>query len=88
MHTSEEPIRSKDVEKPKPKSEYVKRITLATKNVEFPKPIAMNLILEKDITPPKEEYNELKDLDETQNVSRLAKTYANTYVDAAENLNR
>ena len=48
----------------------------------------MNLILEKDITPPKEEYNELKDLDETQNVSRLAKTYANTYVDAAENLNR
>ena len=32
--------------------------------------------------------SKLKDVDETQNVSRLAKTYANTYVDAAENLNR
>ena len=56
--------------------------------LEFTKPITIQQILDSDITPSKEEYNRLKDLDDTQNVSKTSSSIAKGYTSAAEFLNR
>ena len=50
--------------------------------------ITIKKLLEKNVTPSKEEYNELKDLDKAQNVDKQCVSIAKKYVDAAESLNR
>ena len=60
----------------------------SSKGFEFTRPIAIERILKMDIPPSKEEYNRLKDLDQTQNVSKFATSIANCYVEGAESLNR
>ena len=56
--------------------------------VGFTKPIIIQQILDSDITPSKEEYNRLKDLDDTQNVSKTSSNIAKGSTSAAEILNR
>ena len=56
--------------------------------LEFTKPITIQQILDSDITPSKEEYNRLKDLDDKQNVSKTSSSIAKGYTSAAEFLNR
>ena len=57
--------------------------------VGFTKPtITIEQFLHSDVTPTKEEYNHLKNLDETQNVSKNSTKIANGYIAAAESLNR
>ena len=56
--------------------------------VGFTKPLTIQQILDSDITPSKEEYNRLKDLDDTQNVSKTSSSVAKGYTSAAEILNR
>ena len=63
-------------------------MTISKKSLEFPRPITVKNLLEKDITPSKEEYNELKDLDKAKNVDKQSTIIAKKYVDAAESLNR
>ena len=55
----------------------------------FTKPtINIEQFLHSEVTPTKEEYNHLKNLDETQNVSRNSTKIANAHIAAAESLNR
>ena len=60
----------------------------SSKMLEFAMPITIERILEMDITPSKEEYNLLKDLDQTQNVLKLSTSIATCYIEGAESLNR
>ena len=57
--------------------------------VGFTKPtFSIEQFLHSEVTPTKEEYNHLKNLDETQNVSKNSTKIANGYISAAESLNR
>ena len=65
-----------------------KKQNKSNSELEFTKPITIQQILDSDITPSKEEYNRLKDLDDKQNVSKTSNSIAKGYTSAAEFLNR
>ena len=67
-------------------SKMQKRCNLTT---DFTKPaISIQQFIDFEVTPSKEEYNRLKDLDHSQNVSKFSTNIGREFNSAAESLNR
>ena len=50
--------------------------------------IAIQQLLDSNVTPSREEYNHLKDLEHSQNAGKLSANIGMQYILAAESLNR